>query len=119
MWQAAFSSNRVLKNRRPLFEIGEEFGTSATSPRRRAPSSLSRTFLSTSSPRAAFAPTRMRGREYLLGRDVRIAGNSVLRRRRASLPLVAVREPDREFRARPGIVQGVKVPGVQPFRPDA
>ena len=34
MWQAAFSSNSVLKNNSPLFEIGEECGTSATSPRR-------------------------------------------------------------------------------------
>ena len=37
MWQAAFSSNRVLKNNNPLLEIGEECGTSATSPSRRAP----------------------------------------------------------------------------------
>ena len=32
--EAAFSSNSVLKNSSPLFEIGEECGTSATSPRR-------------------------------------------------------------------------------------
>ena len=40
MWLAAFSSNSVLRNRRPLFEIGEECGTSATSPSRDAPSSV-------------------------------------------------------------------------------
>jgi len=57
MWQAAFSSNIVLKNMRPLFEIGEECGSSATSPRRRAPSPVSSTFFSTSSPRVAFAST--------------------------------------------------------------
>ena len=51
MWQAAFSSNSVLKNSSPLFEIGEECGTSATSPSRRAPSSVSSTLFSTSSPR--------------------------------------------------------------------
>src|SRR5881392_2230900 len=51
MWQAAFSSNSVLKNNRPLSEIGEECGTSATSPSRRAPSSVSSTLRSTSSPR--------------------------------------------------------------------
>ena len=50
MWQAAFSSNRVLKNSSPIFEIGEECGTSATSPSRRAPSSVSSTLLSTASP---------------------------------------------------------------------
>jgi len=46
-----------IEEQRPLFEIGKEFGTSATSSRRRAPSSLSSTFFKTSSPRAAFAST--------------------------------------------------------------
>ena len=36
MWLAAFSSNSVFWNSRPLGEIGEECGTSATSPSRRA-----------------------------------------------------------------------------------
>ena len=57
MWQAAFSSNSVLKNNSPLFEIGEECGTSATSPSRRAPSSVSSTLFSTSAPREALAST--------------------------------------------------------------
>ncbi len=61
----------------------------------------------------------MRSSEHFLGRDVRIAGNSVLRRRRAPLPLVPVGEPDRQIRSRPAIAQGVKLPGVQPFRPPA
>jgi hypothetical protein len=39
IWQAAFSSNRVLKNNRPDCEMGELYGTSATSPREAAPSS--------------------------------------------------------------------------------
>jgi hypothetical protein len=57
MCEAAFSSNSVLKNSNPLFEIGEECGTSATSPSRAAPSSVSSTFFNTSSPREALAST--------------------------------------------------------------
>ena len=57
--------------------------------------------------------------EDLLGRDVRIADDAVLRRRGAALPLVAVGEPDGEIRSRTGIVQGVKFPRVQPFRASA
>src|SRR5947199_10662630 len=57
MCEAAFPSNSVLKNNNPLFEIGEECGTSATSPSRRAPSSVSSTCFKTSSSFEAFAST--------------------------------------------------------------
>jgi hypothetical protein len=48
----------------------------------------------------AIDPARVRGREHLFGRDVRIAGDAVLRRRCAPLPLMPVGEPDRQIRAR-------------------
>ncbi len=67
----------------------------------------------------AVDPARMRRGEDLLGRDVRIAGDPVLGRRRAALPVVAVGEPDGQIRARPGIMQRVKLLAVQPFRPAA
>ena len=67
----------------------------------------------------AIDPARMGGREHLFRRDVRIAGDPVLRRRRAALPRMAVGESDRQIRARPGIMQGVKFPRIQPFGPAA
>src|SRR6185437_5675317 len=67
----------------------------------------------------ALDPARMGRGEDLLGRNVGIAGDSVLRRRRAALPVMAVGEADGEIRSRPGIVEGVKFPRVQPFRPSA
>ena len=53
MCEAAFSSKSVLRKTRPLCAMGDECGTSATSPRRRAPSSVSISFCSTSWPRVA------------------------------------------------------------------
>src|ERR1700733_5570685 len=61
--------------------------------------------------------TRMGRRKHLFGRNVRIAGDAVLRRRRAALPVVAVSKADGEIRAWTGIMESVKLPGVQPFRP--
>src|ERR1700722_9060587 len=58
----------------------------------------------------------MRGCEPRLGRDVRVAGYSVLRRRGPTLPVVAVGEPDGEIGSRSGIMERVKFFGVQPFR---
>ena len=57
MWDAAFSSKSVLKKSSPLEAMGDEWGTSATSPSRPAPSSVSISFCSTSWPRVACAST--------------------------------------------------------------
>ena len=67
----------------------------------------------------AVDPARMGRGEDLFGRNVRIAGDSVLRRRRAALPVVTVGEADGEIRSRAGIMERVKFPRVQPFRPSA
>ena len=49
----------------------------------------------------AVDPARMGRGEDLFGRNVRIAGDAVLRRRRAALPVVAVSEADGEIRPGP------------------
>ena len=57
MWLAAFSSNSVFQNRIPAAAIGDEADTSATSPSRRAPSSVEISRFSASSPAVALAST--------------------------------------------------------------
>ena len=57
IWLAAFSSNSVLQYRIPDAAIGDDAGTSATSPSRRAPSSVEISRFSTSSPAVAVAST--------------------------------------------------------------
>ena len=62
----------------------------------------------------ADAPAMRRGEDFL-GRDVGVAGDAVLGRRRAAFPFVAVGETDREVRARPRIFQRVEALAVQPL----
>src|SRR5574337_621891 len=62
---------------------------------------------------------RMRRCEHFLGRDVWIAGDSILGGRRAALPFVGVGESDREIRSRAPVVKGAEPPGVQPLRAPA
>src|ERR1700733_8078718 len=134
MWQAAFSSNNVLKKRKPPFENGQERRTHrplAQAARalvavehlvQNVLAALCLRFDNASAFKAdrdvvderaligerlgvthmAITPKLMGGGEPLLGRDVRIPGDSVLRRRRPALPVMTVGEPDREIRARSG-----------------
>src|SRR5699024_5706835 len=57
--QEAFSSNSVLEKINPDWETGDSCGTRATSPRRRAPSSVSSKCFSVSSPCSALKSTTL------------------------------------------------------------
>src|SRR5260370_9427352 len=61
----------------------------------------------------------MRGGEYFLGRNVRVAGDAVPGCRGAAFPFMAVGEPDRQIGARSGITQRAESLSVQPFGPAA
>src|ERR1700733_5183820 len=60
-------------------------------------------------------PLGMRRGEDLFGRNIRIAGNAVLCRRAAALPLMPVGKTDREVGARSGKMQRAESLPVQPL----
>src|SRR4029077_6790581 len=60
-------------------------------------------------------PPAMRRGEDFLGWDIGVAGDAVPGGGGAANPFVAIREPDRQIHAAPGIMQGMEALAVQPF----